>query len=45
VNGALSAGGDPAQPLVGKLRVSYRVVPLGAATLEGVQRDGALTAK
>jgi hypothetical protein len=45
VNGALYAGGDPAQPLVGMLRVSYRVVPLGAATLEGVQRDGALSAK
>ena len=45
VNGALYAGGDPAQPQVGMLRVSYRVVPLGAATLEGVQRDGALAAK
>lgn len=45
VNGALYAGGDPAQPQVGMLRVSYRVVPLGAATLEGVQRDGALSAK
>ncbi len=45
VNGALYAGGDPAQPQVGMLRVSYRAVPLGAATLEGVQRDGALAAK
>ena len=45
VNGALYAGGDPAQPQVGMLRVSYRVVPLGAATLEGVQRDGTLSAK
>ncbi|HTI96870.1 MAG TPA: TMEM43 family protein [Rudaea sp.] len=45
VNGALYAGGDSAQPQVGMLRVSYRVVPLGAATLEGVQRDGALSAK
>ncbi|HST28528.1 MAG TPA: TMEM43 family protein [Rudaea sp.] len=44
-NGALYAGGDPAHPQVGMLRVSYRVVPLGAATLEGVQRDGALSAK
>lgn len=45
MNGALYAGGDPAQPQVGMLRLSYRVVPLGAATLEGVQRDGALSAK
>jgi hypothetical protein len=45
VNGALYAGGDPAQPQVGMLRVSYRVVPLGAATLEGVQREGALSAR
>ncbi|MBS0571343.1 MAG: hypothetical protein JSS28_12090 [Proteobacteria bacterium] len=40
--GALYAGGDPAHPHVGMLRVSYRVVPLGAATLEGVQHDGKL---
>lgn len=44
-DGALYAGGDPARPQVGMLRVSYRVVPLGAVTLEGVQRDGALSAK
>jgi hypothetical protein len=44
-NGALYAGGDPAHPQVGMLRVSYRSVPLGAATLEGVQRGGALSAK
>lgn len=41
-NDALYAGGDPAHPQVGMLRVSYRVVPLGAATLEGVQRGGKL---
>jgi hypothetical protein len=39
-NGALYAGGDPAHPQVGMLRVSYRVVPLSAATLEGTQRGG-----
>ena len=44
-NGALYAGGDPAHPQVGMLRVSYRIVPLGAATLEGVQRGGTLSAK
>lgn len=43
-NGALYAGGDPAHPQVGMLRVSYRVVPLGAATLEGVQRGTLLRA-
>lgn len=43
--GVLYAGGDPAHPQIGMLRVSYRVVPLGAATLEGVQRAGALVAK
>jgi hypothetical protein len=40
--GALYAGGDPAQPQVGMLRVSYRIVPLGTATIEGVQRDGSI---
>ncbi|MHB8448449.1 MAG: TMEM43 family protein [Rudaea sp.] len=44
-DGALYAGGDPAHPQVGMLRVSYRVVPLGAATLEGVQRGSTLSAK
>lgn len=43
-DGALYAGGDPAHPQVGMLRVSYRVVPLGAATLEGVQRGTLLRA-
>lgn len=37
-NGVLYAGGDPAHPQVGMLRVNYRVVQLGAAALEGVQR-------
>lgn len=44
-NGALYAGGDLAHPQVGMLRVSYRVVPLGAATLEGVQRGSRLSAR
>lgn len=44
-NGALYAGGDPAHPQVGMLRVSYRIVPLGAATLEGVQRGARLSAQ
>ena len=36
-NGTLYAGGDPAHPQVGMLRVSYRIIALGAATLEGAQ--------
>jgi hypothetical protein len=43
-DGMLYAGGDPAHPQVGVLRVSYRVIPLGAATLTGVQRGDRLTA-
>jgi hypothetical protein len=42
--GVLYAGGDPAHPQLGMVRVSYRVVPLGAATLSGVQRGDRLTA-
>ncbi|MBS0556617.1 MAG: hypothetical protein JSR27_04290 [Proteobacteria bacterium] len=45
VDGVLYAGGDPAHPQPGMLRVSYRIVPLGAATLEGVQRGSRLSAK
>lgn len=44
-SGVLYAGGDPAHPQVGMLRVSFRVVPLGAATLEGVQRGSRLSAQ
>lgn len=36
-DGVLYAGGDPAQPVIGTLRVSYRVLPIGAVTLTGVQ--------
>lgn len=45
VNGALYAGGDPARPQVGMLRVNFRVVPLGAATLEGMQHGSHLAGK
>ncbi len=37
-DGVLYAGGDPAQPAAGDLRVSYRVVPAGPRKLSGVQR-------
>ena len=43
--GSLYAGGDPAHPKVGELRISYRVVPLGPVVLTGVQREGRLAAE
>ncbi|MGA9341622.1 MAG: TMEM43 family protein [Rhodanobacteraceae bacterium] len=36
-DGVLVAGGDPAHPKVGDLRVSYRIIPLGALKVSGVQ--------
>jgi hypothetical protein len=44
VGGVLYAGGDPAQPRVGTVRVSYRIVPIGSATLTGVQTGTRLIA-
>lgn len=44
VDGVLYAGGDPAHPVVGALRVSYRIMPIGAVILTGVQRGAKLTA-
>ena len=40
--GALYAGGDPTQPKVGIVRVSYHIVPVGSAILTGVQRGAKL---
>ena len=40
--GVLYAGGDPAHPKVGELRIRYSVVPAGTAALTGVQRGGGL---
>lgn len=40
--GALYAGGDPAHPKVGEMRISYRVVPLGPVALSGVQHGATL---
>lgn len=42
-DGMLYAGGDAAHPDVGTVRVSFRSVPLGAATLTGTQRGKHLT--
>lgn len=44
VDGVLYAGGDPAHPVVGALRVSYRIMPIGAVTLTGAQRGAKLVA-
>ncbi|MGA9421903.1 MAG: TMEM43 family protein [Rhodanobacteraceae bacterium] len=41
-NGALYAGNDPAHAKVGDLRVSYRIVPLGALEMTGIQQGGRL---
>jgi hypothetical protein len=43
-DGVLYAGGDPAHPAVGEVRVSYRSAPLGTVSLTGVQRGAKLTA-
>lgn len=43
-DGALITGDDPAHPKVGALRVSYRIVPAGQATLNGVQHGQRLSA-
>jgi hypothetical protein len=43
-DGVLYAGGDPAHPTVGAVRVSFLAVSLGMANLTGVQRGGRLVA-
>lgn len=43
-DGALVTGDDPAHPKPGALRVSYRVVAAGQATLNGVQHGQRLSA-
>ncbi len=37
-DGVLYADGDPDKPMIGDLRVSYRVVPVGDVVLTGIQR-------
>ena len=41
-DGVLYAGGDPAHPAVGEVRVSYRVIPTGSVSLNGTLRGGKL---
>ena len=43
--GLLYAGGDPAHPKVGEIRVSYRAVPLGNVELAGVRHGHNLAAE
>jgi hypothetical protein len=42
VNGTLLTGSE-GPPVVGEVRVTYRIVPLGAVSLTGVQHDAKLT--
>jgi hypothetical protein len=42
--GMLYAGGDPAQPAVGAVRVSYRILSAGNVSLTGVQHGAKLVA-
>ena len=42
-DGVLYAGGDPAHPDVGTVRVRYRTLPLSTVTLQGVQKGKRLT--
>jgi hypothetical protein len=44
-NGFLYAGGDPAHPKLGEVRVSYRTVPPGEIKLSGVQRGSSIAAQ
>jgi hypothetical protein len=41
-DGVLYAGGDPAHPAVGEVRVSYRAIPTGSVSLIGTLRGGKL---
>jgi len=41
-DGVLYAGGDPAHPATGAVRVSYRAIATGPTTLNGVLRGGKL---
>ena len=41
--GLLYAGGDPTHPDIGTVRIGFREIPFGAATLSGTQRGKHLT--
>lgn len=42
VDGVLYAGGDPASPRPGMVRISYRIVPAGEVTVSGARRGNRL---
>ena len=42
-DGLLYAGGDPAHPDIGTVRIGYRIIPTGPATLSGLQKGTHLT--
>ncbi len=44
-DGLLYAGGDPAHPTAGMLRISYRIVPAGDVDVSGLLRDNRLEAQ
>ena len=44
VNGVLLTGSDARPPVVGEVRVSFRIMPLGVVSLTGVQREARLSA-
>jgi transmembrane protein TMEM43 len=45
VDGLLYAGGDPAHPTAGMLRIAYRIIPAGEVDLAGVRRGNRLEAQ
>ena len=45
VDGALYAGGDPAHPTAGMMRIVYRIIPAGEVELTGTRRGDRLEAQ
>jgi hypothetical protein len=45
VDGLLYAGGDPAHPTAGMLRIGYRIIPAGDVDLSGLRRENRLEAQ
>jgi len=45
VDGVLYAGGDPARPQPGTLRIRYRIIPAGDVEITGVKRGQRIEAK
>jgi hypothetical protein len=45
VDGLLYAGGDPAHPAAGMMRISYRIIPAGDVDLSGMRRGNRFEAQ